>query len=487
MSTNDAITNYLNLIEQLVHQKTGQSLTNLQRLVLGECLQPYKRTYDAIAKDNNYSGSYIKQRVAPDLWHLLSELVGTNVTKVNCKSVLFAYLDRVSQLKEQTQSAPSQSINPQSIEQDRPHTNSSQLACIEDNHESVPSQPLPLEFPMESVPLSSPYYIQRNPHEHHCYQLITRPGALIRIKAPRQMGKTSLMMRIVSQAEDYASIILNFQQTEQSILTDIEKLLRWICANISRQLNLPSAIDDYWDEDIGSKMSCTLYLKEYILEKIDTPVVLVLEESSELFDHAEIAKDFFGMLRTWHEYTRHNEEWKKLRLILIQSTETYVQLNVNQSPFNVGFEVALSPFSTTQVQTLAARNGLELSEQRYAQLMSLLSGHPYLVRLALYHLANKTIDWNTLIETASTDESIFKHHLQRHLWQLQQHPQLYSALQFVLAHNQPVQIGQAEGFKLHSMGLVTLEGNQVQISCALYREYFMQHLNESRTVKEARQ
>ncbi|MEO0769838.1 MAG: AAA-like domain-containing protein [Cyanobacteria bacterium J06649_4] len=468
MSTNDVIANYLNLIEQLVHQKTGQSLTNIQRLVLGECLQPHKRTYDAIAKDTNYSVSYIKQRVAPDLWHLLSELVGTNVTKLNCKSVLFAYLDQAAQPKEHTQSAPSQSIN-------------------EETDESVLGQSLPLEFPMESVPLSSPYYIQRNPYEHHCYQLITRSGALIRIKAPRQMGKTSLMMRIVSQAEDYASVILNFQQTEQSILSNLEKLLRWICANITRQLNLPSAIDDYWDEDIGSKMSCTLYLKDYVLQKINTPVILVLEESSELFNHEDVAKEVFGMLRTWHEYTRHNEAWKKLRLILIQSTESYIQLNANQSPFNVGFEVALSPFSAAQIQTLAARNGLEFSEQQHAQLMSLLAGHPYLVRLAFYHLANKSIDWNTLIETASTDKSIFKHHLQRHLWQLQQHPQLCSALQSVIAHNQPVQIGQVEAFKLNSMGLVTLEGDQVQMSCDLYREYFKHHLSGSKTAKGAHQ
>ena len=475
MSTDNAIANRLIQIEQLVHQKTGQSLTNLQRLVLDECLQPGKKTYDAIAKENNYSSSYIQQRVAPDLWYLMSEIVDTKVTKSNCRSVLFGFVDRLQSDGPQPAQTQTASNSP-SLES----LSVAVRAVQSDTDVSATAQEListsVLEFPSGSVPIGSPYYIQRDPHELQCYQIITQPGALIRIKAPRQMGKTSLMTRIVYKVKDYPSIVLNFQQTEQSVLTDIEKLLRWICANITRQLKLPSAIDDYWDEDVGSKMSCTLYLEEYILEEIDTPIILVLEESSELFDYEEIAREFFGMLRTWHEYTKHNETWKKLRLILIQSTETYVQLNVNQSPFNVGFEVSLFPFSISLVKTLAERNGISLNERCAQQLMFSLRGHPYMVRLAFYYLASGSIDWDTLISTASTNESIFKHHLQRHLWQLQQYPQLREAFSMVLDADGSVRIGLEESFKLHSMGLITLEGNQVQVSCDLYRQYFQTHL-----------
>ncbi|MEO0378437.1 MAG: AAA-like domain-containing protein, partial [Cyanobacteria bacterium P01_A01_bin.17] len=333
-----------------------------------------------------------------------------------------------------------------------------------------------LEFPTESVPIGSPYYIQREPYESHCYQLILQPGALIRIKGPRQIGKTSLTTRIISQAKDYTAIVLNFQQTEQSVLTDLDKLLRWLCANISRQLKLSQALNDVWDEDIGSKMSCTIYLEEYILAEVDTPIVLMFEESSQLFEHNNVAKDFFSMLRTWHEYTKHDEAWQKLRLILVQSTEIYIQLDTNQSPFNVGFEVALTSFSADQVATLAERCGLSLDQSRLEQVMSLLGGHPYLVRLAFYYLANGSIGWDDLLRTASTDEGIFKHHLQRHLRQLQQYAQLNNAFQTVLSQHGPVRIGQEEAFKLQSMGLVTLAGNAVHVSCDLYRMYFGEHL-----------
>jgi hypothetical protein len=47
------------------------------------------------------------------------------------------------------------------------------------------------------VPLDSPFYVERPPIERLCYETIVQPGALIRIKAPKQMGKTSLMLRIL--------------------------------------------------------------------------------------------------------------------------------------------------------------------------------------------------------------------------------------------------------------------------------------------------
>jgi hypothetical protein len=47
-----------------------------------------------------------------------------------------------------------------------------------------------LEVPEGPVPLNSTFYVERPPTESRCYETITQAGALIRIKAPRQMGKT---------------------------------------------------------------------------------------------------------------------------------------------------------------------------------------------------------------------------------------------------------------------------------------------------------
>ena len=45
-----------------------------------------------------------------------------------------------------------------------------------------------LEFPGGPIPLDSPFYIDRSPAEARACAEISKPGSLIRIKAPRKMG-----------------------------------------------------------------------------------------------------------------------------------------------------------------------------------------------------------------------------------------------------------------------------------------------------------
>lgn len=438
------------VIDRLVVEQTGQSLSDLQRLVLQECWQATKRTYDEIAAEYNYSGSYIQQRVAPSLWRLLSGIVGTKVTKSNCKGTILAYLS-------------SQSASVSSVPTKMPAGEQPDITSV-------------LTVPTDSVPLRSHLYIQRPSYEPACYRAILQPGALIRIKAPRQMGKTSLMNRIIAHSEDCQTIVLNFQQAEQPILSDLNRLLRWLCANLTSQLRLAARLDDFWDADLGSKMSCTLFLEEQVLSAINSPIILALEEASELFEYPKVAQDFFAMLRTWHEYTKSDEVWQSLRLLIVQSTETYIPLNINQSPFNVGTEIALKPFTPDQIGTLAQRYGLGLQESVIQQLASLVGGHPYLTSLALYQLATGSATWGWILTTASTDEGIFSSHLHRHLWNLQQHPDLAAAFKQVSDSDDPICLPQTQSFKLCSMGLVVLEKNSVKVSHRLYREYFVGRL-----------
>ncbi|MEM6450377.1 MAG: AAA-like domain-containing protein [Cyanobacteria bacterium P01_D01_bin.105] len=455
----------LNFVDQLVSQGTDHSLTDLQRLLLSECWQMSHKTYDEIAESCNYSGCYIQRRVAPELWRLMSEVVGVKVTKSNCKSVIFRYLEEQEDLQRSLNQAVKVRVKRKGYE-------ASEL--IPSESESNVSQP---SFPLltESLALDSPFYIQRD-CEAKCCQLITQPGALIRIKSPKQTGKTSLMNRIIDAASDYPAITLNFQQVEQESLSSLDKLLRWICANISHRLKRSHNLDDVWNKDIGSKMNCTLHLEEFVLESIDTPIILAIEESSRLFDYPEVAQEFYAMLRTWHEYTQHQGVWQKLRLILVESTESYVSLDINTSPFDLGVEVALTPFNHAQVSALAQCYGLALSNTRVEKLTNLLGGHPYLTQVMLHYIAKKSMDWEELFETAGTDEGIFHHHLHRHLANLKRSPDLAAALKQVIEQTEPVRIGQKEGFKLHSMGLVKLEKNNVRISCQLYRQYFRERL-----------
>ncbi|OKH45554.1 hypothetical protein NIES2101_26240 [Calothrix sp. HK-06] len=175
----------IDLCQDLILEKTGKLLSFIQKVILRESLTQTKKTYAKIAVENNYSENYIKQFVAPKLWQLLSNTVGERVNRTNCDAVLKERLEILS------------SFNASRVNQ---------------------TYRIILELPEGSVPLLSSLYIERG-IEQICYQEILQPGAFIRIKAPRKMGKTSLMARILAYADskNYHTVRLSLYHAETEI------------------------------------------------------------------------------------------------------------------------------------------------------------------------------------------------------------------------------------------------------------------------------
>ncbi|AFZ08261.1 TIR protein [Oscillatoria nigro-viridis PCC 7112] len=340
-------------------------------------------------------------------------------------------------------------------------------------------QPLPAappELPGGQVEITSCFYIDRPPIESRCYETIAQPGALIRIKAPRQMGKTSLMARILYHAEQQGSrtVALSFQLANRKIFANSDTFLQWFCASIGQELGMLEQLPKCWElaDLIGSNQCCKAYFEQYLLSESSKPLTLGLDESDRLFESPEIADDFFGLLRALHEEAKRRDIWKKLRLIVVHSTEVYIPLDVNKSPFNVGLPIDLPEFYSPQVQDLAKRHGLNWSGNEVAELMGLVGGNPYLVRLGMYHIARQDVTLDRLVKESATEAGIYSDHLRRHLWNLEKYSELMEAMREVVSVSQPVRLRSELGFKLNSMGLVKLDGNHCIPRCRLYQEYF---------------
>ena len=338
-----------------------------------------------------------------------------------------------------------------------------------------------LEVPEGSVALSSAFYVERPPIESRACETITQTGALIRIKAPRQMGKTSLLDRIVDSAvkQGYRTVRLNLLQAEGSVFSSLDKFLRWFCACVSHKLQLPSQLSEYWDEDRGSIVNCTTYFEAHLLEQISSPLVLALDEVDRVFQSSEVAQGFFPMLRSWHEEAKTIDIWEQLRLVVVHSTEDYGPLDINQSPFNVGLPIELSEFTPEQVEDLARRHQLDGSNVFVQQLMAIVGGHPYLVRWALYRLACQDLTIEKLLEEAATDAGIYEEHLRRHLRTIKENPELVAGLRQVVTATEPVRLETMQAYKLYSMGLIKRQGDRVTPRCQLYQQYFRERLNPS--------
>ncbi|NJO43191.1 MAG: CHAT domain-containing protein [Cyanobacteria bacterium CRU_2_1] len=335
-----------------------------------------------------------------------------------------------------------------------------------------------LESPEGCVGLHSRLYVDRPPIESDCYATVLKPGALIRVKAPRQMGKTSLMQRILHQAaqQGQRTAYLNFQTADAEFLESIDLFLQWFCASITNELNLDDRLPEFWNGVLGSKNKCSNYFQRYLLPTIAEPLTLGLDEVDQVFQHLPIAQDFFGLLRAWHERGKDDPLWQKLRLVIVHSKEVYIPLNINQSPFNVGLPIELPELNPAQVRDLVQRHGLPWSNVEIEQLMGMVDGHPYLVRKALYELTRGSLTLAQFLQIAPTEEGLYGDHLRRHLLNVTADEPLEAAMRQVVAIDQPVRIESSLAFKLRSMGLVKLHRNDVLPLCNLYRLYFCDRL-----------
>ncbi|MBD2743442.1 AAA-like domain-containing protein [Coleofasciculus sp. FACHB-1120] len=455
----------------------SRQLTPIEQLILRRSW--LGDDYREMAQDSAYSIPHLKE-VGSQLWQALSAVLRQRVTKKN--------LHLLVNLHQQNSTGEQQNrVQELPTDTEIEHNFSDNILASETETEQ--------KFPGGPVPLDSPLYINRPPIEELAYTEITQPGCLLRIKAPKQMGKSSLLIRILARATDvgYKTVSLDFQETDEAIFTSLDKFLRWFCANVSRQLDLKPRLDEFWDEDMGSKVSCKIYFEGYLFKKINSPLVLALNEVNRVFEHPKIALDFLPMLRFWHEQARAVDVWQKLRILVVHTTEIYIPLKLNQSPFNVGVSIRLPQFSSEQVQDLAQRYGLDWSDnvetlspaltyrKAYASLlMEMMGGHPYLVSVALYHLRRGAMTLEALLQVAPTPSGIYSDHLRGHLAMLQDEPQLASALQQVVTADKRVQLEAIAAYKLESMGLIQMDGDRASPSCQLYRLYFRSQLGEKK-------
>jgi len=337
-----------------------------------------------------------------------------------------------------------------------------------------------LDEPEGQVPIDSALYVERPPIELRCYETIVKPGALIRIKAPRQMGKSSLTLRILNYGMErgYRATFLSLQSAGAQALSSVDQFLYWLCGRITRKLNLKDALGDYWTGALGSNDKCTDYFELYLLPEIQQPLVLCLDEVDELFKHPAIASDFFGLLRAWHEESKINPIWQNLRLVITHSKEVYIPLNINQSPFNVGVPIELPELNQAQVGDLVQRHGLDWGTGEVCRLMDVVDGHPYLLRKALYEIVRGHLTLEQFIQVAPTEEGLYGDHLHRHLINLKDDPELEAAMRQMVLAEEPVRLAPNQAFKLCSMGLAEKKGNNVIPLCNLYRTYFRDLLGD---------
>jgi hypothetical protein len=340
------------------------------------------------------------------------------------------------------------------------------------------AQPVALELPEGTMDPESQFYVER-PADGVALGTIQRQGVTITIKGPRQMGKSSLLIRTIDAAMQAGKQVafLDFQIFNLEALADAEVFYRQFCTILTESLGLAERLEEFWQAGVGNNQRCTRYMQNYVLKELGSPLVLAMDEVDRIFD-AEFRSDFFSMLRSWHNNRAlpTMRIWKQFDLALVTATEPYHLIaNLNQSPFNVGEVILLSDFTLEQVVELNQRHGSPLVVGQVKQLYGLLSGHPYLVRRALYLVASQQLGFTELVAQAAKDQGPFGDHLRYHLFRIYDKKDLVQGLVQVIRNTTCSDERTAR--LLTAAGLIKSEGQQYLPRCQLYADYFQEHLS----------
>jgi transcriptional regulator with XRE-family HTH domain len=352
-----------------------------------------------------------------------------------------------------------------------------------------------IESPAQQHP--SNFYVERFSLEDKVSRDDLLSKKIIRIKAPRKMGKTSLAIELLSHLKEYETVYLSFCDVNPDVFTDLERFLKWFCIQVADSLmsnyslenpdddimTIVNRLEEKWSNVLDQKGNCTKYFEDHLLATTEKPIILVLDDVDLVFDQPSVRDDFCQMLRSWYNraMTGIGRGWTKMNLIVIHSTDIYGELDINSSPLkNVGEVFQPKGFNSEQVKEMVQKYQLGYQSDEIERLRSFMDGNPYLIRKALnYLLTNRDVTLEHYLQNIATTPMGPYHNYLIDLWsRLSGNPTLITIFQEILNSTTGIQVNQDTMFQLDRMGLIQLEEHSKLsvVSCKLYREYFLDRL-----------
>ena len=136
-----------------------------------------------------------------------------------------------------------------------------------------------LESPYGTMHPDSLFYIERKA-DNSCWNYLGQIKAdTIFVQAPTQMGKSSLMRRIIHRAKrEYKVdvVFVDFEKFTEKQLDHEEEFLIELCYMIGDALGIPEAISHYWNSRRSSLVKCSNYISHHIIGTIGKHFILAM-------------------------------------------------------------------------------------------------------------------------------------------------------------------------------------------------------------------
>ncbi|MEH2268123.1 MAG: CHASE2 domain-containing protein [Nostoc sp.] len=204
------------------------------------------------------------------------------------------------------------------------------------------------------------------------------------ILAPRQVGKSSLMVRTAEQLADEGIQSVIIDLTQLGVQVTAEEWYLGLLTIIADQLMLDTDVLEWWQslKHLGITQRLTRFFEEILLVEIAIPVVIFVDEIDTTLS-LDFTDDFFAAIRYLYNGRARLPQFQHLSFVLIGvATPGDLIRDYKRTPFNIGQRVELTDFNLEEALALADGLGLPLeqSQQMLKWVLKWTGGHPYLTQ-----------------------------------------------------------------------------------------------------------
>jgi Leucine-rich repeat (LRR) protein len=214
-----------------------------------------------------------------------------------------------------------------------------------------------------------------------------RSGEFVSVLSPRQMGKSSLMIRAIQKLhEEGTSWVLIDLAAELGTIERPEdyfcEILRLIAASLELAIDVPS-----WWRDNPSRSNSGRFLefiRSVVCPRLQSPLVIFLDEIDSTIRH-QYTDDLFTAIRGIYNQRRIFAQFDNVTFCLLGvATPNELIKDRRTTPFNVGNTLELSDFDETRddLRPLAAAlsDDADTGRRLLGRVLYWTGGHPYLTQ-----------------------------------------------------------------------------------------------------------
>lgn len=229
----------------------------------------------------------------------------------------------------------------------------------------------------------APSYLPRRADED-LYRAL-RSGNFCYVLTPRQMGKSSLMVRTAARirAEGGIAAVLDLTEIGQNLT--VEQWYKGLLNIIGEDLGFEDDLTDVWREhrDLGPMQRWMKAVREVVLARTTGAVVIFIDEIDAVRSLPFSTDEFFAGIRELYNKRAEHEDLGRLTFCLLGvAAPSDLIRDTRTTPFNIGQRVELDDFTLADAAPLSQGLGREAwqGELLLERVLYWTGGHPYLTQ-----------------------------------------------------------------------------------------------------------